>query len=154
MRELEKGRSKPKRPVEFSGEGLRVNVNGISHIALTVNDLDRSSAWYSDVLGWEQMARGHDVTEFAYGVLPGGIALVLRQHDVGSREAFDEKRAGLDHLCLQVESKTDLNELESRLTRQGSVFTAPIERAFGWLLAFRDPDNIALEASCPAVSES
>jgi len=124
-------------------------ISGISHIAITVTDLDRSSSWYRDVLGWEQRQRGRDATEFAYGDLPSGLTLVLRQHDSGSDEPFDESSAGLDHLCLQVESLEDLTELEAKLARCGARFTPVKELPFGRLLAFRDPDNIALEASLP-----
>jgi catechol 2,3-dioxygenase-like lactoylglutathione lyase family enzyme len=126
-----------------------MSINGISHVALSVTDLDRSAAWYQRALGWQELMRGHDVTEFAYGQLPSGLALVLRRHGVDAAPAFDETRPGLDHLSFSVDSVADLKELEATLQEMGAVFTPAKDLPHGWLLAFRDPDNIALEAQAP-----
>lgn len=53
---------------------------------------------------------------------------------------------GLDHLSFSVETMADLDELEERLAKAGAEFTPKRELPFGWLLGFRDPDHIALEA--------
>ena len=122
-------------------------LRGVSHLSLTVSDLNRSCSWYSDVLGWQEQVRSRsETTTFAHGVLPGGLSVVLRQHDQGSGEPFDEKRPGLDHLSLAVETMADLDSLEKGLAKAGAEFTPTQELPYGWLLAFRDPDNIALEA--------
>ncbi|MBL7497388.1 VOC family protein [Frankia sp. CNm7] len=122
-------------------------LTGVSHLSLTVTDLDRSAAWYGEVLDWKELVRDRgDTTTFAHGVLPGGLSVVLRQHDQGIADAFDETRPGLDHLSFSVEEPADLERLEARLTEAGAVFTPTRELPFGRVLAFRDPDNIALEA--------
>ncbi|ONH27740.1 VOC family protein [Pseudofrankia asymbiotica] len=120
--------------------------SGVSHVGLTVTDLNRSCAWYAEVLGWKELLRDRgDTTSFAHGVLPGGLSLVLREHDQRVVEPFDEKRPGLDHLSFSVETEADLDELEKNLTAVGASFTPKRELPYGWLLTFRDPDNIALE---------
>jgi catechol 2,3-dioxygenase-like lactoylglutathione lyase family enzyme len=122
-------------------------ISGYSHVGLTVTDLARSRAWYTEVLGWTERAQGRgDTTEFAHGVLPGGLSLVLRVHDQRIAIPFDEARPGLDHLSFSFTSLADIEDLEDRLTRTGSTFTPKRELPYGWLVAFRDPDNIALEA--------
>lgn len=122
-------------------------ITGVSHVSLTVRDLDRSCSWYAEILDWKELVRGRgDTTSFAHGVLPGGLSIVLRTHDRSIEDPFDEARPGLDHLSFSVESVADLDGLEERLARAGAEFTAKREAPFGWLLAFRDPDNIALEA--------
>lgn len=124
-----------------------MQLGAVSHVSLTVRDLNRSCAWYAEVLDWREQARSRsDTTFFAHGVLPGGLSVVLREHDRGTKDRFDETRPGLDHLSLSVETLADLDELEERLAKAGAEFTARRELPFGWLLAFRDPDNIALEA--------
>ncbi|WP_230202824.1 VOC family protein [Parafrankia discariae] len=116
-------------------------------MSLTVRDLDSSCGWYAEILGWKELVRGRgETTSFAHGVLPGGLSVVLREHDGGGAEPFDETRPGLDHLSFSVEDRTDLEDLEERLTRAGATFTPTQEQPFGWILAFRDVDNIALEA--------
>ena len=123
---------------------------GWSHISMTVSDLDRSSAWYADVLGWSEVGRGRsDHTAFAHGPLPGGGTLVLRQHDQPGQGPFDETRPGLDHLSLVAESGTDLAELEQRVISAGLPYTPSRDFPFGRMLTFRDPDGIALEAIAP-----
>ena len=43
-----------------------MSIQGISHIGLTVRDLNASSEWYSTVLGWTQLMQGStDTTTFA-----------------------------------------------------------------------------------------
>lgn len=122
-------------------------LSGVSHVSLTVSDLNRSCAWYTEVLEWKEQVRGRsDTTSFAHGVLPHGLSIVLREHDQGGRDPFDETRPGLDHLSLSVETMADLDKLEESLTKAGAQFTPKRELPFGWLLTFRDPDNIALEA--------
>jgi len=121
--------------------------SGLSHVSLTVRDLNRSCAWYTDVLEWREQVRGRsDTTSFAHGALPGGLSIVFREHDQGIGDPFDETRPGLDHISMSVETLDDLDKLERSLARVGAEFTATRELPFGWLLAFRDPDNIALEA--------
>jgi glyoxylase I family protein len=121
-------------------------LTGVSHVGLTVTDLDRSCNWYRDILGWQEMMRDRgDTTAFAYGALPGGLTLVLRQHDQPAAGSFDEARAGLDHLSVSVESITDVEALEKRLEEAGARFSPRVNAPYGTVLSFRDPDNIALE---------
>jgi hypothetical protein len=58
---------------------------------------------------------------------------------------FDERRVGLDHLSLTATDEADLSTVEERLTGLGATFTPTQDAPFGKILAFRDPDNIALE---------
>jgi catechol 2,3-dioxygenase-like lactoylglutathione lyase family enzyme len=125
-----------------------LTIGKISHVSITVTELGRSRAWYSHVLGWEERSTGRSpTTSYAYGQLPGGLSVVLRQHDHPLGDRFDERRPGLDHLSFIVTSDSDLRELEKRLHAVGAL-ADPIQ-AIGSttkILTFRDPDNIALEA--------
>jgi glyoxylase I family protein len=124
-----------------------MGLRGVSHISLTVSDLPRSREWYRHVLGWESAMDGRsETTTFSYGALPDGTTVVLRTHDEPISGDFDERRTGLDHLSLTVTEPEDLTALESRLASAGTTFTPAQHLPFGQVLAFRDPDNIALEA--------
>jgi len=121
-------------------------ITGVSHISLTVTDLARSGEWYREALGWTSAMEGRsDTTTFAYGMLPDGTTIVLRVHDEPADAVFDERRAGLDHLSLVATDADDLAAVESRLAALGTTYTPVQELPFGRVLAFRDPDNIALE---------
>jgi glyoxylase I family protein len=58
---------------------------------------------------------------------------------------FDERRSGLDHLSLTATDPADLAAVEARLRELGAEYTPAHDMGFGQILAFRDPDNIALE---------
>jgi glyoxylase I family protein len=123
-----------------------MSLRGVSHISLTVSDLERSRDWYHQVLGWEAAMDGRsDTTTFSYGSLPDGTTVVLRTHDEPITGDFDERRAGLDHLSLTVTEAEDVTALQTRLESAGTTFTPAQDQPFGQVLAFRDPDNIALE---------
>lgn len=89
---------------------------GVSHVSITVSDLDASRSWYGQILGWNQVLESRtDSTTYAIGLLGDGTALVLRAHDAPLTGAFDERRPGLDHLSLAVTSEDDLSDLEAKL---------------------------------------
>lgn len=121
---------------------------GVSHIGLTVSDVERSKGWYSDVLGWQMLQEGTDENgiRFAFGFLPGPVGLGLRQHPEGSGDAFSPERTGLDHVSFSVASRDDLDEWASHLAEKGATYSEIVEAPYGHVLSFKDPDGIALEA--------
>jgi glyoxylase I family protein len=122
---------------------------GVHHLNLSVTDLERSAAWYRDVLGlkegWEMEdveGRGRKVV-LLHPTEPLRIVLSLHQRNEGER--FSELRTGLDHLAFTVTDRAALEEWARRFDELG-VERSPIkEGATGWLVTFRDPDNIQYE---------
>lgn len=125
--------------------------SGVSHVALTVSDLGQSKQWYADVLGWQMLMEGTDENEiaFAFGLLPGGTGLGLRQHPRGSGDAFAPERTGLDHVSFAVDSRDDLASFGSHLGVKGAIYSPIVDVPYGSVLSFKDPDGIALEAFAP-----
>lgn len=138
----------------------------VHHIRLTVNDVERSKAFYTDVLGFQvAMDTLPPEDDEFYGVLAenlqGGVVLMnagtfigLRPTDADRHQAkdrFDPFRVGLDHLSFTVESRAVLAEAVSRLDEWGVPHSEPTELPpFGIvLLSFRDPDGIQLEICAP-----
>ena len=121
------------------------DIASVSHVGLTVTDLDRSTAWYTDVLGFAVLmptdAPGLRRVLLAH---PSGLLLGLGTHDA-TKGTFDEAAPGLDHLSFAVADRDDLTAWEKRLAEKGVAYT-PIQDVFyGSVLVFRDPDNIQLE---------
>lgn len=81
-------------------------------IILTVSNADRSAAWYRNLLGSREASRyvqpdGH-LQQVCLTDPRSGLHLCLVDHKPGPR-AFDEFRAGLDHLEFLVARRSDLD---------------------------------------------
>ncbi len=128
---------------------LTPTITGVSHIDLTVSDLDRSEAWYRDLLGLVRVLDGrNDEHHFASRYLLHADSLLilgLVAHDEPGAGAFDEHRVGLDHLSFNVGSAEELEAWADRLDEAG-IAHSPIVNGDLWdVLVFRDPDDIQLE---------
>ncbi|MFF0454375.1 VOC family protein [Nocardia africana] len=135
---------------------------GTHHVRLTVTDIDRSRAFYRDVLGFDVAAESPGSPEDPtvrtdpfqlYGgcvFQANGMLLGLRPVAAAS-DRFDSERVGLDHLSFSVESADELRRAAVRLDEAGVQHGELIEMAqFGIvILSFEDPDGIHLELTAP-----
>ena len=122
----------------------------LTHVAVTVTDLEVSQAWYSMVFGVEPVL-DEDTGPFRHIVFPMGSTL-LGLHgfpDLVSNDDFDERRPGLDHIAFGCASRDDLVAWASRLDELGVTHGGIVDAGYGSGLSFRDPDNIALELFAP-----
>jgi glyoxylase I family protein len=122
----------------------------LTHVAVTVSDLAASEAWYTKVLG-AQPVLDEDTGPFRHIVYAlGGTLLGLHGFpDLASREPFDERRPGLDHIAFGCANRAELEEWAQRLDELGVKHGGIVDASYGSGLSFRDPDNIALELFAP-----
>lgn len=120
---------------------------GVSHVALTVTDLDVSVRFYTEVLDFVA------VMDVGYGRIcmhpQTGFMIGLLRHEGAQGGRFTELTTGLDHLGLTAATRAELEEWERRFDAHGVTYTPIRDMEFGYHLNFRDPDNIALELSAP-----
>ncbi len=124
-------------------------ITGISHVDLSVTDLDTSDAWYRELLGAVPLFGGRNEDhglDVRYIVIPDvGVVIGLEQHDLNDGSRFDERRVGLDHLAFDVASRDELDAWVERLDELGIEHSGISEQDPWDVLVFRDPDNIQLE---------
>ena len=122
---------------------------GYSHLSLTVTDLDRSTDWYRDMLGFSLDAevQGDGFRRNRLRHPEAGITLTLTEHEAGSGDRFDERRTGMDHVSFAVATMDDLLGLKERFGEHGVDHSdiKPTASGAGGIITFRDPDNIQLE---------
>jgi glyoxylase I family protein len=135
-----------------------LRVGAPHHIRLTVTDVARSRAFYTELFGFE-LALAEPPDEDPEGLvadaLQGGVVLINAGVMIGLRpvdatngdDRFDPFRVGLDHLSFGVESRDDLDAavrfFDERGVEHGPIREVPA-MGLAFLAAF-DPDGIAVE---------
>lgn len=124
----------------------------ITHVAITVTDLQRSIRWYRALLGTEpvldedEQAGGFHHTVFAIG---GGQLFGLHTHPEPATDKFDEHRTGLDHVSFGCADRDELQTWTARLDELDITHGDIVDTHYGSGVSFRDPDGIALEFFAP-----
>jgi catechol-2,3-dioxygenase len=130
----------------FSEERLPVAIHRLNHAVLYVRDVERSVAFYRDVLGFEVLMEA------------GGRAAFLRaegssnDHDLGLFALGDAAGAspagrstvGLYHLAWEVDTLSDLEALADRLAAAGALVGAS-DHSTTKSLYGQDPDGLEFE---------
>lgn len=125
------------------------DIASIHHVSLTVTDLDRSVAWYKQVLGLTELMREDHPDGNGYAIILGqpdfSMCVGLHTHLANGSEPCNETRTGLDHVSFGVAQRADLDAWAEHF-RKLNVLQSPISDHEGYaVLVFRDPDNIQLE---------
>ncbi|GAC1472244.1 MAG: VOC family protein [Chloroflexota bacterium] len=128
-----------------------MNITAFRHIGLTVTDLDRSTRWYTDLLGFRELFR-ESQPERRNVILhmPGTeVILGLVQFPVNKSDSFSPRQTGLDHLCFAVSGREELESWITRLDDYGVAHSGVVEMATSPIINFKDPDGIALAVALP-----
>jgi catechol 2,3-dioxygenase-like lactoylglutathione lyase family enzyme len=143
-------------------------IPSVNHVGLTVSSLERSVAFYRDVVGLdlvlEQEKEGgylSAITRYpgaharmAQLEARGGTRIELFEYlePPGGGVPLEPANVGITHLCLLVD---DIERARRRLVEAGAeLFSDPVPidtgaNAGGWDLYVRDPDGIVLELFQP-----
>jgi catechol-2,3-dioxygenase len=121
-----------------------MKVRRLNHAVLRVRDIERSLAFYSDVLGFETIARAGNVMAFMRA--PGSE----NHHDLGLARVGpnapppNEQGVGLYHLAWEVEEIEALREVRDVLQRYGTISGASDHGATKSIYGY-DPDGNEFE---------
>ena len=116
---------------------------GISHVSLTVSDMQRARWFWTSVMGFEV---GIEVPGATVCVHRGsGTVVGFRDHAGTVTGSFDETRVGMDHIALGVGSTADLEEWTAWLGQHDVEHSGVVESDLGHHLNLRAPERIAVE---------
>ena len=137
-----------------------MTVTSLHHVAIRVQDPDRSRAFYEKALGLSflELSVGPDMTTAWRGSPSEGTLLATQAgstfvilepplEGTPDDDRFSERRIGIDHLAFGVDDRATLDELVERLRAEG-VDTQGVEHdpvLDKDYVAFRDPDNVQWE---------
>lgn len=137
---------------------MPITTNAFAHVRLTVSDIRRSREFYDAVFAlpvlYELPEDADESTREQLSFLYGGVIYQLGDALLGLRpvgeDRFSEDRTGLDHLSFALESREAVEEAAAVLDGLGVPHGGVKDIGAGWILEFRDPDDIALELFAPA----
>lgn len=117
---------------------------GIGHVHLKVADLNRSLAFYCDLLGFEITTLYGDQAAF---VSAGGY-----HHHIGLNTWYSKdappapiRSAGLFHTAIRYPAKADLATIYKRVTAAGYPFTGASDHGVSLAFYLDDPDGNGVE---------
>jgi glyoxylase I family protein len=119
----------------------------ISHVSFSARDADASAKWWSELLDLAEIERVQG--EGWRGVVlvhpPTGTVIEFQQHDANEGEPFDPRRTGFDHLGFKVDDRAALEDWQRHFETLGVSHTPIVDREYGSVLTFKDPDGIQFE---------
>jgi glyoxylase I family protein len=119
----------------------------VSHISFSARNADATADWWKSVFDFTELERV--AGDGWRGVLlihqPSATVIEFQQHDANQGETFDPARTGFDHLGLLVDDRADLDTWQGHFERLGVVHTPVVDREYGSVLTFKDPDGIQFE---------
>jgi catechol 2,3-dioxygenase-like lactoylglutathione lyase family enzyme len=125
-----------------------VAITRLNHAVLFVRDVDRSVAFYRDVLGFRVLPMTPDGFNAAFLQAPGST----NDHDLGlfgigesaGPSSAGRGAVGLYHLAWEVETLADLEELHGALLRAGAL-SGSSDHGTTKSLYGHDPDGLEFE---------
>ncbi len=122
--------------------------SGMNHLGLTVRNLDQTTAFFVDVLGWEMTARDDSYPRTT--VTDGHVRLTLWQVQTANPDAFDRKTGlGLHHLALTVPDEARLTSLAETLSATDGIviefMPEPMGKGPRKHMMFAEPGGLRIE---------
>jgi len=131
---------------------LSVEVNGIAHIQLTVNDPDRCVPFWEKLchfLEMKTLIKGDGIV-YCIGSRTG---VLVRGAPPDKRDrAFDQNRPGLHHFCFRARERDHVDAIYQFVVDEldAKIVHAPEEGGFApgyYSVLFEDPDGIRVEVN-------
>ncbi len=124
-----------------------ISIKGIDHVAFNVRDLDKSVAFYTNVLGLKVTEREPSKPGVEYFLDCGPSLLgIIQAKDFANHHPFANDGLGANHFSFRVAAQ-DFDPLILQLEQHNVVIEFAKKRAKSWSLYFYDIDGNKLEAT-------
>jgi glyoxylase I family protein len=125
----------------------RMRISGIHHITLLVTDVERSLAFYRNVLGLRLVKQtvnedDRSARHFVFGDADGMLVTCLEYPDLDEGKVG---RGSTHHFAFSVESQAELEAWKQYLEAKGIPTTEVMDREDFRSIYLRDPDGHILE---------
>ena len=130
---------------------------GINHLALVTNDMDKTVRFYRDILGMPLVAtlsgevEGQQMRHYFFSLGPGSCLAFFEWPDV---EMPPPKDSGIpssgrqfDHVSICVDSEETMLRLQQQVRDAGVPATDVVDHGMVHSIYFEDPNGISLEFS-------
>jgi catechol 2,3-dioxygenase len=121
-----------------------MQIKALGHVVLKVRNLERSVAFYRDILGMKEVARYRGaMVFFSFGSNHHDLGLL----QLGEQAALpDSSSLGLYHVAFKVGNSLDeLRECKAHLEQHGILILGMSDHAVSQSLYLTDPDGIEIE---------
>ncbi len=128
-----------------------MEISGIAHVQLTVNDLARCMEFYEKLLTFLGLTVVVKAPKGLYCIGGKTAIAVTRSSEEHRDSLFDQRRIGLHHICFRARSRDDAGEVYEFLKEMGTKIIHPPEEG-PWFpgyysVVFEDPDGLRLEVN-------
>ena len=132
---------------------MTVELNGIAHIQITVNDIDRCLPFWEKLCHFLEMKTliKNDTTLYCIGSRTG---ILIREAPEDKKSvSFDQDTSGLHHFCFRARTKEDVDAISSFIEKEvdANIIHGPEDGSHFapgyYSTLFEDPDGIRVEVN-------
>jgi catechol 2,3-dioxygenase-like lactoylglutathione lyase family enzyme len=136
---------------------------GIHHIGIATHDMEATTAFYEDVLGFRavvceviELERGGVIRHAFFDAGSGELFAFMECNDVNDVPTdFDAGinrglgiRGGMYHFAFRVDDEVELEAKQADLTAKGVAVRGVVDHGWCKSIYFRDPNFLQLEYCC------
>lgn len=132
------------------GEQRRLHISGLHHVTVISSNLERTAAFYRDVLGLALLEAGvndddPNARHFVFGDAQGGAGTIVSAFEYPHMEPGAVGVGATHHFALCVESEEELEGWREWLSSRGIPCTEVLDRRHFKSIYVRDPDGHIVE---------
>ena len=136
-------------------EPRRLRISGIHHITLICHSLERSTAFYRNLLGMRMVKEtvnddDREARHLVFGDEEGRPGTLVTCLEYPQLEPGPVGRGSTHHFALAVESEEELRAWREYLLAQGAACTEVLDRELSKSIYLRDPDGHIVELATVA----